>query len=302
MTGEGRGGFKGRGAGSVAAIHCVVFLAWVLRRFWGLFRHLFGVPPVIFGVTRSRFGVSYGWASAAEIVVAFGAKSGPKYMPNGLSRPADLKEALVRRWLLPLLMALGVLFAPGIASAQIHPANSALVSDSPSLAPALPGAQQPETAPPLYGSPENEGATMFQGYFGYSWTQFQAFDQNLNGFQGSFTMFIHEIGLEGQYIGELGSRDGYKSRLTFAGGGVHVRFRTTSKTQPWVHVLVGEAHYSPQTAFGGRDSFAWEAGLGIDYAFSRWISVRAGGDAFGTQFFHDTQVNPIVHGGIVFNF
>ena len=221
-------------------------------------------------------------------------------------RPRNSKEVVVRRSISLLLAALGLLAVPGIASAQIHPATSALATDSVSLAPAIPGVQPQESTqqnPTLYGpTGEYEGATMFQADFDYSWTQFQAFGQNLNGFQGSFTMFIHEIGLEGIYLGELGTFDGQSSRLTFAGGGVHVRFRTTSRVQPWARVLVGEAHYQPQTPFGGRNSFGWMAGVGVDYAFSRWISLRAGGDAFGTQFFHDTQVNPVVHGGIVFNF
>lgn len=216
----------------------------------------------------------------------------------------------MRRSIFLLVLALGALGAPGKASAQIHPAASALVSDSATLAPALPsvpslGAAQgaPEQQDPtVYGSPVYDTPTMFQADLDYTWTRFEAFDQNLNGFQGSLTFFIHEIGLEGQYMGTLGSHDGYSSRLTFAGGGVHVRFRTEGKTQPWVHALVGESHYGPQTAYGRRNSFAWEAGLGVDYAFWHWISARVGADAFGTHFFHESQVGPIIHGGIVFNF
>jgi hypothetical protein len=236
----------------------------------------------------------------------------------------------VRRPIFFVLITVGVLCLPGLAGAQIHPATSALAMDSTSLAPALPAVQPlmlqgqqdqqppppppqtpppppPQTAPPpppqiVYGEPVYDEPTMFQAYIGYTWTRFEAFGQNLNGFQGGLTFFWHEIGLEGQYMGTLGTHDGFDSRLTFAGGGAHIRFRTESKTQPWVHVLVGESHYSPQTAFGGRNSFAWEAGVGADYAFWHWISLRVGADVFGTQFFHSNQYSPIVHGGIVFNF
>ncbi len=166
----------------------------------------------------------------------------------------------MRRSISLLLAALGLFVVPGLASAQIHPATSALATDSVSLAPAILGVQPQESTqqnPTLYGPTDNyEGATMFQANFDYSWTQFQAFGQSLNGFQGSFTMFLHEIGLEGTYLGELGTHDGQNSRLTFAGGGVHVRFRTTSQG-PTVGACTGRrgALSTPNLAWGQK--FLW---------------------------------------------
>ncbi len=196
------------------------------------------------------------------------------------------------------------LFVSSIANAQIHPANSALASASPTLAPPLPsgdGNGDGDITSRVF-----EGPTRFEAGVEYNYTGFNEFPNNkvnLNGFIGSISWFIfRDVGIEGQLLGGVGSTDGYTAKLAFLGGGLHARFENDSRFQPWVHALVGHVHFVPQTPYGGQGGLGWEAGGGLDYHLVSWLSLRVGADALGSELFNTGQVSPIVHGGVVFNF
>jgi hypothetical protein len=207
----------------------------------------------------------------------------------------------VRRFL--LVCGISLFLAAG-ASAQIHPATSAIMSDSPDLAPPLPTGNANGDGTILVTA--FSGPTRFEASVEYNWAHMNEYPGNhfnLNGFVGSLTWFINrQIGIEGQELGGWGNTSGYTAKLAFAGGGVHARFNLASRFTPYVHVLVGHAHILPQTPYGGQGAFGWEVGGGADYRVRSWMSLRAGADAFGTRFFGSDQVSPIVHAGFVFNF
>ncbi|MFZ0968716.1 MAG: hypothetical protein WA766_06765 [Candidatus Acidiferrales bacterium] len=199
-----------------------------------------------------------------------------------------------------LIFAISLIVSVG-ANAQIHPATSAIASASPSLAPPLPSGNGDGTII----SSVFEGPSRFEAGIEYSWMHAEAapnLNYNLNGFVGSLSWFLNrDIGVEGQLLGGWGGAPS-SAKLAFAGGGVHARFNTSNRLQPWAHALIGHAHLHPQTLYGGQTTFAWEVGGGVDYRFISWVSLRVGADAFGTDFFHVNQVSPVVHAGVVFNF
>ncbi|MFZ0637356.1 MAG: hypothetical protein WA755_19245 [Candidatus Acidiferrales bacterium] len=209
-----------------------------------------------------------------------------------------------------LILLAVTLCASTAAKAQIHPENSLLATASPSLAPAIPGggaAADDQTGGSgrwLIGRSYSD-PIQFQASVNYAWTRFEAFSNNkfgLNGFDASLTMYIKGMGFEGQLIGGMGDPNGVFSKLAFAGGGVHYRFREGRKLEPWAHILVGRANFEPQTAYGHTGSFGWEVGGGVDYRVLPWISLRGGANALGTRLYSTNQVNPEIFTGFVINF
>jgi hypothetical protein len=204
----------------------------------------------------------------------------------------------VRRFL--IIFAISLIACVG-ANAQIHPETSAIASASPSLAPPLPSGSGDGSII----STAFEGPTRFEAGIEYSWTHAEVapnINFNLNGFVGSLSYFFNrDIGAEGQLLGGWGGAPS-NAKLVFAGGGIHARFNQSNRLQPWGHALIGHAHLHPQTLYGGQGTFGWEAGGGVDYRVITWVSLRVGADALGTHFFGTSQVSPVIHGGVVFNF
>jgi hypothetical protein len=194
-----------------------------------------------------------------------------------------------------MVFALSLCVSAG-AAAQIHPATSALVNGSPNL--------MPNTWVATF-DPAMEDQPRFQAYVGYAWTRFTGIPNNpleLNGFTATFTGYVHGIGIEGELGGELGNVRNETAKQSFLGIGPHYRLGDTSRFQPWVHALVGRAHFFPVGLEGGQGGFGWEAGGGVDYRFSHLLSFRAGVDALGSVIASSSQVGPKVHAGVVFNF
>jgi len=195
-----------------------------------------------------------------------------------------------------IVLALSLCVSAG-AAAQIHPATSALASASPSLAPAIPGFAAYD--------PATEDQPQFQAYIGYAWTRFTGIPKNpleMNGFSATFTGYFHGIGIEGELGGELSNFTHETAKQSFLGVGPHLRIGETSRLQPWVHALVGRAHFFPVGEEGGQGGFGWEAGGGVDYRFTHLLSFRVGVDALGSIISSHSQVGPRVDGGVVFNF
>ena len=205
-----------------------------------------------------------------------------------------------------LLICAISLFVSAVANAQIHPANSALASASPTLAPPLPSGNGSGNGDASITSTVFEGPTRFEAGVEYNWTGYNEFPNNqvsMNGFVGSISwFFFRDVGVEGQLAGGVGNTDGYTAKFVFLGAGVHARFENDTRFQPWVHALVGHVHFLPQTPYGSQGALGWEAGGGLDYHMLNWLSLRVGADALGSELFGTQQVSPMVHGGVVFNF
>jgi opacity protein-like surface antigen len=195
-----------------------------------------------------------------------------------------------------MVFALSLCVSAG-AAAQIHPATSALANASPSLAPPL--------ASITSYDPATEDQSKFQAYIGYAWTRFTGIPNNpleMNGFTADFTGYYRGIGIEGELSGELSTLAGETAKQSFLGIGPHLRFGETSRLQPWVHALVGRAHFFPVGPEGGKGGFGWQVGGGIDYRFTHLLSFRAGVDALGSIIASNSAIGPKVHAGVVFNF
>jgi hypothetical protein len=91
----------------------------------------------------------------------------------------------------------------------------------------------------------------------------------------------------------------------FAGAGPRVAYRTQSRYEPWVHLLVGIQHYRfSQTAgaLGSNSSVAGTGGGGLDVYLNPHVAIRAGADEIFTEFFSSNQRSFQVVGGVVFGF
>lgn len=148
----------------------------------------------------------------------------------------------------------------------------------------------------------------FQAYLGYTFFRFYEAPhliQSRNGFDSSIAYYLNSgwFGVDGSLFGGFGDQGPYRSRFVFAGGGPRFRWSGDRALEYWAHVLVGGAHYTPQTAFGGQGAFAYEAGLGVDAtAHHRRLAYRLELDMIGSRFFNTYQYSPKVSAGIVFKF
>jgi opacity protein-like surface antigen len=91
--------------------------------------------------------------------------------------------------------------------------------------------------------------------------------------------------------------------VKYLGGGGGVRIGTRrARFEPWGHALVGGGHLQPQTAGNSRNTFAVQAGIGLDYRLNSRLSLRAEADWVRTQFFSDVQNNYQGVAAVVFHF
>lgn len=90
-------------------------------------------------------------------------------------------------------------------------------------------------------------------------------------------------------------------KVLIYGAGPKIAWRQ-KRWEPWAHAIVGGSHEQPQTAAGGRNAFAVQAGGGVDYRYNPRLSFRLEGDYVYTKFFSQTQNNFQLAGGIVFHF
>lgn len=141
---------------------------------------------------------------------------------------------------------------------------------------------------------------------GVDWIRFRSsiFNASAVGVDSSVTYFMNDwFGVEGNvatgFAPEIFDREHVK--LLVYGGGPKIAWRQ-HKWEPWVHAIVGGAHEQPQTAAGGKNAFAVEAGGGADYRFNPRFSGRLEADWVYTGFFGQTQNNFKLAAGVVFHF
>jgi hypothetical protein len=183
--------------------------------------------------------------------------------------------------------------------------NNTFADPAPIPSAALPGAD-PSPAPDpkfLYGGRDDY---RWQLGIGASWVRFRSkvFNASAVGVNTSISYYLNNwFGVEGNvltgFAPEIFDREHVK--LVNFTGGARIAWRQR-RWEPWAHVLVGLSHEQPQTQDSGRNSFAVQAGGGADYRFNPRLSFRLQGDWLHTQFFHDSQNNFNLVGGIVLHF
>jgi len=175
---------------------------------------------------------------------------------------------------------------------------------------ALPAAPSPLPADPhpapkfFFGNSED---FRFQLGLGYQYVRFRstAFDSNLNGLQVSLSYFLNDwFAVEGNVVAAFGtalSNNSAKYLLYTAGGRIAWRGQRR-RWEPWGHALVGGLHMIPQTALGGQNGFAFQAGGGVDYRLNPNVSIRAGADYVRSQLYSQSQNNFQGGVGLVIHF
>ena len=112
--------------------------------------------------------------------------------------------------------------------------------------------------------------------------------------------------LEGSLVSAFGGdvfQDGEMSKyVLFTGGGRIFWNRQPRRLSPWAHILAGMTHMNPQIANSSKNSFALQAGGGIDWYFNPRLSFRGEADFVHTQLYSDSQNNYQAGVGFVLHF
>jgi hypothetical protein len=194
----------------------------------------------------------------------------------------------------PLTLASASWRSPS-ASTSVGAADSGAVAD--------PGS--PDPAQGVYGVRPHYD---FEGYLGYTFVRFYevpAITLNTNGFNFSVIYFPKDwIGADGEFVMTLGNQYPYQARFLLGLGGARVRFAPFRENiEIWGHVLVGATHFTPQTAYGGQQTFAYEIGVGTDINTHRArYAYRFSADMVGTTYFGTYQLSPKLSVGFVYKF
>ena len=220
----------------------------------------------------------------------------------------DFSATSAAKATLPDFLAVADSFAqPRAPSAPVFPAYNLSAALSTALtaepAPAKPAAPSPNPRF-VYGGRDDY---RWQLSLALVWFRFRSsvFNANTFGIKTTVTYYLNEwLGVEGSLTGAFGGAvdaGGHDAKIAVYGGGPKVAWRQR-RWEPWLHAIFGGAHEGPQTALGGRNSYAMQLGGGADYRWNPHLSFRAEGDYVSTGFFHQTQNNMQFAGGAVIHF
>jgi len=181
--------------------------------------------------------------------------------------------------------------APGVATALALPFENA------------------EPAPPspqprfLYGGRDDY---RWELGFAASWLRFRSsvFNASAVGISTSVVYFTNEwFAVEGNITAVFAPTIFQNEHIKIAtyGAGPKIAWRQ-KRWEPWLHGVFGGAHEQPQIAGQSRNSYAIKAGGGADYRWNPRLSFRLEGDYVRTGFFHSSQNNFQLAGGLVFHF
>jgi len=139
-----------------------------------------------------------------------------------------------------------------------------------------------------------------------SWLRFRSsvFNASAVWFSTSVVYFTNEwFGVEGNVTAVFAPTIFQNEHVKIAtyGAGPKIAWRR-KKWEPWMHGIFGGAHEQPQIAGSTRNSYAIKAGGGADYRWNPRLSFRLEGDYVRTGFFHGSQNNFQLAGGLVFHF
>ncbi len=142
--------------------------------------------------------------------------------------------------------------------------------------------------------------------FAASWLRFQSsvFNASAVGFSTSVVYFTNEwFGVEGNITSVFAPTIFQNEHVKIAtyGAGPKIAWRQ-KQWEPWLHGIFGGAHEQPQIAGSSRNSYAIKVGGGADYRWNPRLSFRLEGDYVRTGFFHGSQNNFQLAGGVVFHF
>jgi opacity protein-like surface antigen len=130
------------------------------------------------------------------------------------------------------------------------------------------------------------------------------FNANAVGIKTSLTYFTNNwFAIEGNlstaFASEVFAREHVK--LIDYGAGPKIAWRQ-KRWEPWAHGIFGGAHEQPQVAGSSKNTYSIQAGGGVDYRYNPRVSLRLEGNYVRTGFFHQSQNDFEVAGGIVFHF
>ena len=94
------------------------------------------------------------------------------------------------------------------------------------------------------------------------------------------------------------------AKSMFLGGGPHLTLESSSRFEPWVHLLVGLDHlrFTQTSTLGTENAFGFLAGGGVDIKLAGPVAWRVQADYLGTHFSSWIQSNYSFGTGVVFNF
>jgi hypothetical protein len=150
----------------------------------------------------------------------------------------------------------------------------------------------------------------WQAYAGYTFFRFYETshptrNENQNGANWSIVYYWKDwLGIDGEMSATHGTQNsGQDSWFLFGGGGPRFRWSGPRGVELWGHALFGRSHFTPQTAFGPQEAFAYEVGGGVDIGghYKRW-AIRVSGDMIGSHYFSTYQFSPKISTGFVFKF
>jgi hypothetical protein len=95
-----------------------------------------------------------------------------------------------------------------------------------------------------------------------------------------------------------------EAKSVFLGGGPHLALESSSRLEPWVHLLVGLDHlrFTQTSTLGTANAFGFMAGGGVDVKLAGPIAWRVQADYLGTHFSSWIQSNYSFGTGLVINF
>jgi opacity protein-like surface antigen len=191
------------------------------------------------------------------------------------------------------------------AQTMLFPSLALPVAATSSL-PVAPASLPEAPAPPPVFSSQNMPWSVAAGY---EYVHFGSapFSANLSGLHTSVAYAFGDwIAAEGDFVGAFGGdvfAAGETAKYVLLTGGARVYWdRERARFSPWVHALVGLAHVNPQIADSSKNSFALQAGGGVDYYVNPRLSMRGEGDYVMTRLYGGTQNNFQIGVGFVVHF
>jgi len=144
----------------------------------------------------------------------------------------------------------------------------------------------------------------YQVYVGYTFLRFYVIpgvENNTNGLDFSIAYYFRDaIAVDGEMAVSVGTYTEQNSEFFLGMGGLRYR-HPMGRATVWIHGLAGDAHFSPQTAFGGENGFGYELGGGVDVSPRRLrLSWRLQADMVGTRLYGTYQYSPKISFGFVY--
>jgi opacity protein-like surface antigen len=175
-------------------------------------------------------------------------------------------------------------------------------------------------APSAHGQIYQPDRGPFQLGIGYQYQHYNVLGQKFhnNGYNVDASLHVFDwitgaslrvaVAAEGTMAFGLGGHTGgspnLEAKSLFIGGGPHVSIESSSRIEPWVHVLPGWQHFrfTQTSTLGSNNAFGFMAGAGLDFKLNPRVYWRVQGDYIGTHFQSSLQNNYSIGSGVVFYF